>query len=656
MPTASNPFPYFPEAGNNGFIYIGAANQDAQAVPVTVYRDEARTIPWAQPIRTVDGYPAYQGATEGIFLASPTYSITVQDRNGNTFVNETLAGDPVAVFAASLAASSGAGLVGTTYGLTVAEVLALSQPGDNIRYYGYQGNGASNPLSGVTKFKGVNTTGWTLGQWQTAVPQVTALTNEIDSVAVQAWYNDRPNGGVVVLPSGVSFWNTTVNTGLDQGVEIVGLGRDMTEIRWLSTGTLWKHGFTGATGANKQFYARDFRVTPANATASACCFNVRFSGDQAPWCHKISDVIVLARDTTSYFTNVTITRNIKRGLDWRNFNVFGRNFFILSTDAHVFPSNVASDPDCPPGQADTDAGDSYNFDNCMTVGYAYGWLYDWTGWTDTEHSHEQGHWKNCQSYSGKGMVKARNTNYAYAPADNWIIDTPGWQGIGPAFDFENCEQIRIRDGLLVADASSTNNLTRGGDFTNCADTIVEANEIFLEGTWTGGNFFGVAGANTANVRFIDNMTVHYAASIGEWLFINSNVNFRQVEERGSAFRGTGPYATAKINDGSQSISETRVKDIVEALGGTSWSWDVQADGCTVFRNSYSGNCDGTGDFPVTLPTGLYRSIRNVSATSGSTAVNSPVAVGSATITTVPIRFTALAAITAVGVSIEVHGR
>jgi len=114
MPTASNPFPYFPEAGNNGFIYIGAANQDAQAVPVTVYRDEARTIPWAQPIRTVDGYPAYQGATEGIFLASPTYSITVQDRNGNTFVNETLASDPVAVFAATLATGVGAGLIGVS--------------------------------------------------------------------------------------------------------------------------------------------------------------------------------------------------------------------------------------------------------------------------------------------------------------------------------------------------------------------------------------------------------------------------------------------------------------------------------------------------------------------------------------------------------------
>ena len=112
MPTASNPFPYFPEAGNNGYIYIGAANQDAQTNPVTAYRDAALTVPWAQPIRTVDGYPAYQGATEGIFTASQAYSITVKDRNGNTFINETLATDPVSVFAASLAAPTGSSQIG----------------------------------------------------------------------------------------------------------------------------------------------------------------------------------------------------------------------------------------------------------------------------------------------------------------------------------------------------------------------------------------------------------------------------------------------------------------------------------------------------------------------------------------------------------------
>lgn len=114
MSTVNNPFPYFPDAGTNGYIYIGSANQDAQTNPITVYRDEALTIPWAQPIRTVDGYPAYQGAASGIFIASGSYSIKVQDKNRVTRVNELLASDPVAAFAASLAAASGSSLVGFT--------------------------------------------------------------------------------------------------------------------------------------------------------------------------------------------------------------------------------------------------------------------------------------------------------------------------------------------------------------------------------------------------------------------------------------------------------------------------------------------------------------------------------------------------------------
>lgn len=485
---------------------------------------------------------------------------------------------------------------------------------DSISLYGYVADGSSHPLSSVSTFKGRNVAGYSLAQWQALVPQVTSLSNEIDAVAVQAWFNDRPNGGCLNLPAGVAVFDIGIQTGGDQAVQVNGAGRDLTEIKFTGTGTFWKHGFTGATAANHQFSARDFRVTPAAGTASACCFNVRFSGDQAAWCHIIENVMVISRDTTSYFVNATITRNIKRGLDWRNFSVYGRNFFILGSDAHVFPSNVASDPDCPPGQENTDAGDSYNFDNCMTVGYNYGWVFDWTGWTDTEHSHEQGHWKNSQSYSGKGMIKAINTNYAYAPADNWIIDTPGWQGIGPAFDFENCEQIRIRDGLLVADASSSNNITRCGQFINCTDAIINANEIFAEGSWTGGNMWAVGGASTANVRFLDNMTVHYA-SMSEWLFVNSNVPVRQVEERGSSFRGGGAYSTAKINDLSQSISETRVKDIIAAsvpadlVAGSSSAF-VTNDGDIVFEATYrKATADAFGNITVFWPTNLFRAVK-----------------------------------------------
>jgi len=76
-----NPFPYLPEAGTGGYIYIGTANMDARTNPVVVYRDEGLTLPWAQPIRTVDGYPAYQGAKAAVYTNETSVSVTVLDAN-----------------------------------------------------------------------------------------------------------------------------------------------------------------------------------------------------------------------------------------------------------------------------------------------------------------------------------------------------------------------------------------------------------------------------------------------------------------------------------------------------------------------------------------------------------------------------------------------
>ena len=110
MSTANNPFPYFSEAATNGFIYIGAANQDAQANPITVYRDAALTTPWEQPIRTLNGYPAYLGATAGIYINATAFSVTVKDNNGLT--KASTQNTPTIADFASLALTTTAALLG----------------------------------------------------------------------------------------------------------------------------------------------------------------------------------------------------------------------------------------------------------------------------------------------------------------------------------------------------------------------------------------------------------------------------------------------------------------------------------------------------------------------------------------------------------------
>jgi hypothetical protein len=82
----------------NGYIWVGTVNLNPQTNPITVYWDAALTIPAAQPIRTLNGYPVYQG-TPSRFYAGSDYSIQVLDSKGSlvyTSLNGNVASGSVA--------------------------------------------------------------------------------------------------------------------------------------------------------------------------------------------------------------------------------------------------------------------------------------------------------------------------------------------------------------------------------------------------------------------------------------------------------------------------------------------------------------------------------------------------------------------------------
>lgn len=64
----------------NGNIYIGKPNLNPEVNPVSVYWDSDLTIPAAQPIKTINGYPSRNGAIAKIYTKA-NYSITVRDKN-----------------------------------------------------------------------------------------------------------------------------------------------------------------------------------------------------------------------------------------------------------------------------------------------------------------------------------------------------------------------------------------------------------------------------------------------------------------------------------------------------------------------------------------------------------------------------------------------
>jgi len=62
----------------DGYIYIGAENLDPIKNKVAVFWDADLTVPAAQPIRTIGGYPSWSGKPEKLYVLVSKYSITVQ--------------------------------------------------------------------------------------------------------------------------------------------------------------------------------------------------------------------------------------------------------------------------------------------------------------------------------------------------------------------------------------------------------------------------------------------------------------------------------------------------------------------------------------------------------------------------------------------------
>jgi len=94
----SPPYPAFADRDGqpleDGYINVGALNLNPITNPIVVYWDAAQTIPAAQPIRTLAGYPVYLG-TPARFYTDVDYSIQVKDKKGSV-VYTSLSGNAFA--------------------------------------------------------------------------------------------------------------------------------------------------------------------------------------------------------------------------------------------------------------------------------------------------------------------------------------------------------------------------------------------------------------------------------------------------------------------------------------------------------------------------------------------------------------------------------
>ena len=101
----TGPYPIFTDLDgtplDDGYLYIGEANEDPVTNPVQVFFDANLTIPATQPIRTNNGY-AYRNGTPALIYTAGAFSITIRNKR-DEFVLYSPVGygfDPAAVSAA----------------------------------------------------------------------------------------------------------------------------------------------------------------------------------------------------------------------------------------------------------------------------------------------------------------------------------------------------------------------------------------------------------------------------------------------------------------------------------------------------------------------------------------------------------------------------
>jgi hypothetical protein len=101
----TGPYPIFTDLDgtplDDGYLYIGAINEDPEQNPIQVFWDSNLTIPATQPIRTSNGY-AYRNGTPALIYTAGQFSITIRNKR-EEFVLYSPVGygfDPGAVSAA----------------------------------------------------------------------------------------------------------------------------------------------------------------------------------------------------------------------------------------------------------------------------------------------------------------------------------------------------------------------------------------------------------------------------------------------------------------------------------------------------------------------------------------------------------------------------
>lgn len=297
MTRIPNPIPFFSDldgyALDNGFIYVGVGGMNAQTNPVAAYWDEALTIPASQPLRTIDGYPSYQGTPSAFFTGADSFSITVQDKNGVAIFTNVNMTDEIAGLLSDLAGNSGAGLIGfsraSSYSYNTVGKLLQDVPLSMKADFQATGDGVANDSTPVAN----------------AVAAVNALTR----------------GGSLDL--GLGIYLTENSNTLTKSASIVGVNQQTSILRFGTSANLIFSGGNKDEFTGKTFLMEKVGIeTIGMNTGSVVSINFNASGTTLLPGFTARDCRIAGSSTSSGFdTAITIDNPSFPTLD--NFHILG---------------------------------------------------------------------------------------------------------------------------------------------------------------------------------------------------------------------------------------------------------------------------------------------------------------------------------------------
>ena len=136
---------------DDGYVYIGTANANPETSPISIYWDDAGTIPAAQPLRTLNGYIVRSGTPARVYTALEDFSMTVKDRQGRV-VFSVLDATSDSNLTTALASSSGSSLVGFLQAGTGAQprtVQSKLRDVVSVKDFGAVGDGVTNDTAAL---------------------------------------------------------------------------------------------------------------------------------------------------------------------------------------------------------------------------------------------------------------------------------------------------------------------------------------------------------------------------------------------------------------------------------------------------------------------------------------------------------------------------